>query len=83
MSSDLAERVVKGDVRAAARLMRLIDDAQPSAEAELRAIFSHTGKAWLIGITGNPGAIPGRLWSAAGSQASRRKSLRCPVSDTR
>src|SRR5437763_957611 len=36
--------------------MRLIDDAQPSAEAELRAIFSHTGKAWLIGITGNPGA---------------------------
>jgi LAO/AO transport system kinase len=52
----LADRVLKGDVRAAARLMRLIDDAQPSAEAELRAIFPHTGRAQLVGITGNPGA---------------------------
>ena len=52
----LADRVLKGDVRAAARLMRLIDDAQPSAEADLRAIFPHTGRAQLVGITGNPGA---------------------------
>jgi LAO/AO transport system kinase len=52
----LAERVLSGDPRAAARLMRLIDDAQPQAEAELKALFPHTGKAWLIGITGNPGA---------------------------
>lgn len=53
---DLAERVLKGDVRAAARLMRLIDDAQPLAEVELRALFPHTGRAQLVGITGNPGA---------------------------
>jgi LAO/AO transport system kinase len=52
----LAERVLQGDVRAAARLMRLIDDAQPSAESELRALFPSTGRAQLIGITGNPGA---------------------------
>ena len=52
----LAERVLAGDVRAAARLMRLIDDAQPSVEEELRALFPRTGRAWLIGITGNPGA---------------------------
>jgi LAO/AO transport system kinase len=36
--------------------MRLIDDAQPSAEGELRALFPSTGRAQLIGITGNPGA---------------------------
>ena len=52
----LADRVLQGDVRAAARLMRLIDDAQPTAEAELRALFPSTGRAQLIGITGNPGA---------------------------
>jgi LAO/AO transport system kinase len=48
--------VLQGDVRSAARLMRLIDDAQPKAEAELRALFPHTGRAQIVGITGNPGA---------------------------
>jgi LAO/AO transport system kinase len=52
----LADRVLQGDVRAAARLMRLIDDAQPAAEGELRALFPSTGRAQLIGITGNPGS---------------------------
>jgi len=56
MSSDLAERVVKGDVRAAARLMRLIDDAQPAAEEALRELWPKTGRAQIVGITGNPGA---------------------------
>jgi LAO/AO transport system kinase len=52
----IADGVLQGDVRAAARLMRLIDDAQPAAEAELRALFPRTGRAQLVGITGNPGA---------------------------
>ena len=52
----IAERVIKGDVRAAARLMRLIDDAQPEAEAALRELWPSTGRAQIVGITGNPGA---------------------------
>ncbi|HUJ26237.1 MAG TPA: methylmalonyl Co-A mutase-associated GTPase MeaB [Myxococcales bacterium] len=56
MSASLAERVVAGDVRAAARLMRLIDDAQPEAEQALRALWPKTGRARIVGITGNPGA---------------------------
>ena len=56
MTTSLAARVLQGEVRAAARLMRLIDDAQPSAEGELRELFPHTGRAQLVGITGNPGA---------------------------
>ncbi|HEY2030845.1 MAG TPA: methylmalonyl Co-A mutase-associated GTPase MeaB [Myxococcales bacterium] len=57
MSLDsLADRVVQGDVRAAARLMRLIDDAQPAAEEALRALWPKTGRAQIVGITGNPGA---------------------------
>ena len=56
MSATLADRIVGGDVRAAARLMRDLDDRYPEAEATLRAIFPHTGRAWVIGITGSPGA---------------------------
>src|SRR5207237_5267660 len=52
----LADRVLAGETRAAARLMRLIDDNQPAAEAELRALFPRTGRAQIVGITGNPGA---------------------------
>ena len=52
----LAERILAGETRAAARLMRDIDDNLPSARKELRALFPHTGRAMLIGITGPPGA---------------------------
>jgi LAO/AO transport system kinase len=52
----LAARVLQGDVRAASRLMRWIDDGLEGTAAELRAIFPHTGKAYVVGITGSPGA---------------------------
>jgi len=48
--------ILAGDVRAAARLMRDLDDRRPSALAQLKALYPHTGKAYLVGITGNPGA---------------------------
>jgi LAO/AO transport system kinase len=54
--SALTDRVLSGDVRAAARLMRMIDDAQPEAEAALRELWPRTGRAQIVGITGNPGA---------------------------
>ena len=54
--SALADRVLSGDVRAAARLMRQIDDAQPEAEQALRELWPRTGRAQIVGITGNPGA---------------------------
>jgi len=54
--SPLAERVVAGDVRAAARLMRDLDDRLPGAEAALRALLPRTGRANVVGLTGAPGA---------------------------
>ncbi|HTO98462.1 MAG TPA: methylmalonyl Co-A mutase-associated GTPase MeaB [Myxococcales bacterium] len=54
--SAAGERVLAGDVRAAARLMRMIDDARPEAEALLRELWPRTGRAQMVGITGNPGA---------------------------
>lgn len=52
----LAERVLDGDIRAAARLMRDIDDRFKSAIEELKTLYPHTGNAYIIGITGPPGA---------------------------
>jgi LAO/AO transport system kinase len=52
----LAERVLSGDIRAAARLMRDIDDNRPQAIDDLKQLYPRTGKAYIIGITGPPGA---------------------------
>jgi LAO/AO transport system kinase len=52
----LAENVLAGDIRAAARLMRDIDDTRPQAVDELKKLYPHTGNAYIIGITGPPGA---------------------------
>jgi LAO/AO transport system kinase len=52
----LAKRVLDGEVRAAARLMRDIDDRFKSAVAELKTLYPHTGNAYILGLTGPPGA---------------------------
>ncbi len=52
----LAEQVLEGSIRAAARLMRDIDDGRPQAIDELKRLYPRTGNAYIIGITGPPGA---------------------------
>ncbi len=51
-----AKRILAGDVRAAAVLMRDLDDERPSAHRTLRTLYRHTGRAFLLGVTGPPGA---------------------------
>lgn len=48
--------ILSGEIRAAARLMRDLDDRRPDALETLKALFPYTGKAYVVGITGNPGA---------------------------
>ncbi len=48
--------ILDGNVRSAARLMRDLDDRRPDGMQALKALFPHTGKAYVVGITGNPGA---------------------------
>jgi len=52
----LAARVLAGDPRAAARAISLVEDESPAGAALVRDIFSHTGRAYLTGVTGAPGA---------------------------
>jgi LAO/AO transport system kinase len=53
---DLAAPVLAGETRAVARLLRDLDDDQPGAQETLRAIYPLTGRAFVIGVTGTPGA---------------------------
>ena len=50
-----AEKVIAGDVRTVARLIRDIDDGIPEVRETLKALYGHTGKAHVVGITGAPG----------------------------
>jgi LAO/AO transport system kinase len=54
--SELAERVVRGEARAVARAMRDVDDRVPGYLDLLKELFPSTGRAAVIGVTGNPGA---------------------------
>ncbi|MGB7575706.1 MAG: methylmalonyl Co-A mutase-associated GTPase MeaB [Thermodesulfobacteriota bacterium] len=52
----LAKLILQGDIRAASRLMRDIDDRVPSALESLKELYPNTGRAYIIGITGPPGS---------------------------
>ncbi|GLI34068.1 methylmalonyl Co-A mutase-associated GTPase MeaB [Desulforhabdus amnigena] len=51
----IIEQIIAGDVRATARLLRDIDDQASSARSILKDLYPHTGKAYIIGLTGSPG----------------------------
>jgi LAO/AO transport system kinase len=52
----LSERVLQGDPRAIARAISLIEDEAPDGAELVRRIFPKTGRAYLVGVTGAPGA---------------------------
>jgi LAO/AO transport system kinase len=54
--NELGKKVLAGDVRAASRLIRNLEDNIADTKTSLKHIFPHTGKAHVIGITGAPGA---------------------------
>jgi LAO/AO transport system kinase len=52
----IVERILKGDKRAVARLISMIENSDSLATEAVAALHPHTGKAHIIGITGPPGA---------------------------
>lgn len=51
----LVNALLKGDKRAAAKLISLVEDDEPQATDALARIHPHTGRANVIGFTGPPG----------------------------
>lgn len=57
MSQDkIIDKLKKGDIRSVARLLTLIENEDEEAENILKQIWKDTGKSYIIGITGPPGA---------------------------
>ena len=54
-SQQIADAILKGEIRAAAKLMREIDDGLPRALDTLKLLYPHAFKAQIWGITGSPG----------------------------
>jgi LAO/AO transport system kinase len=54
--STVSDRVRAGEPRAIARAISLIEDEDAAAADLVRDIFPHTGRAYLVGVTGPPGA---------------------------
>ncbi len=52
----LSESVLKGDIKSTAKLMRYIENEDIRAIAELKKLYSNTGKSHIIGVTGLPGS---------------------------
>ena len=51
----LVEQVLKGDKRAVAKLISMVEDDDPGATEALASVYPKTGKAHVVGFTGPPG----------------------------
>ena len=56
MIDDLIERMLKGDKKATARLITLVENDEEKAREIVKKIYKYTGKAYIVGITGPPGS---------------------------
>ncbi|MFW9934931.1 MAG: methylmalonyl Co-A mutase-associated GTPase MeaB [Candidatus Thorarchaeota archaeon] len=55
-TTELVKQLLKGNRRAAARLMTLAESLSPEAHGAIKQLYPHTGKAHIIGVTGPPGS---------------------------
>jgi LAO/AO transport system kinase len=50
------ERLRNGDARALARAISMVENRAPGSSDLLKALFAHSGRARILGLTGSPGA---------------------------
>ena len=75
MTNNLIKRVLKGNVRTVALLMSLIENGDPKVKAVLRAIYPHTGRAHVIGVTGAAGTGKSSLIDRMTAEYRRRRKM--------
>jgi LAO/AO transport system kinase len=62
--NELVESLLGGSRRALARMLTHVENESPGTEAMLAELFPHTGRAWIIGVTGAPGTGKSSLVNA-------------------
>jgi LAO/AO transport system kinase len=70
---DLVQRILAGDGRAVARLMSWVENGDPRAVASVKALYPHTGRAHVVGITGPPGSGKSTLVDQITQELRRRE----------
>ncbi|HOR13735.1 MAG TPA: methylmalonyl Co-A mutase-associated GTPase MeaB, partial [Clostridia bacterium] len=55
-ADDYVAGIIAGKARIAAKAISLVENGDSSAIEFLKALYPHTGKARIVGITGPPGA---------------------------
>jgi LAO/AO transport system kinase len=73
MAVNPIKQILKGDVRALASLMSLIEDGDPKVKAVLKAIYRRTGRAHIIGVTGAAGTGKSSLIDRMTAEYRRRR----------
>lgn len=53
---NIEERLLKGEKRACARLITMLENNEQEAMDIIKRLYKHTGNAYVIGITGPPGS---------------------------
>jgi len=69
---DLVKKILQGDPRAAARLMTMIENGTADSIPALKSLYRHTGRAYVIGVTGPPGSGKSTLTDGITEQLRRR-----------
>ncbi len=72
----LVQKMLDGNRRALARLLTAVEDDREGVQAALADLFSHTGRAHVIGVTGAPGTGKSTLVAAlAGTYRQRGQTV--------
>ena len=77
-SQNLVPLTISGDQLAGARLIRLLEDQDSAGMEMLKQLYPHTGRAFVIGMTGPPGSGTSSLVNCLISEF-RARNLRVAV----
>lgn len=69
---EFVERVLAGNPAAVARAITRVEHGGPDARDIIRAIFSHSGRGYVVGVTGAPGTGKSTLVNELAKEFRRR-----------
>ena len=70
---DLIERFLQKDRRALARIISRVENETPEGREYLRALYPHSGKTHILGVTGGAGSGKSTLTGALAAEYRRRE----------